>query len=148
MAYTFKKLNIFAEKNVSSFCKSYSHFFFSKTTCDLDIVLTGTVNILTTNELVKLTMLWTTGPSSYILLFSKVFTVLALFSLGAWANIVDPDQTPQKMVSNIAALLATLPTVCTFINRHLMYLFQCKMQQRKEVRCTDEVYTIIPNQTV
>ena len=31
----------------------YSHFF-SKNTCELDIVLTRTVNILTTNELVKL----------------------------------------------------------------------------------------------
>ena len=43
--------NIFAEKNVSSFCisKSYSHFF-SKNTCELDILLTRTVNILTTNE--------------------------------------------------------------------------------------------------
>ena len=57
--------NIFAEKNVSSFvssfciCKSYLHFF-SKNTCELDIVLTRTVNILATNELVKLTMLLTT----------------------------------------------------------------------------------------
>ena len=44
--------------NVSSFCicKRYSHFF-SKNTCELDIVLTRTVNILTTNELIKLTML-------------------------------------------------------------------------------------------
>ena len=32
-------------------------FFFGKTTCELDIVLTWTVKILTTNELVKLTML-------------------------------------------------------------------------------------------
>ena len=32
-------------------------FFFSKNTCELDIVLTRIVNILTTNELVKLTML-------------------------------------------------------------------------------------------
>ena len=48
---------------MSSFCicKSYSHFF-SKNTCKLDIVLTRTVKILTTNELVKLTVLWTTGP--------------------------------------------------------------------------------------
>ena len=37
-------------------------FFFSKNTCELDIVLTRTVNIFTTNELVKLTTLWTTGP--------------------------------------------------------------------------------------
>ena len=50
-------------KKVSSFCicKSYSHFF-SKSTCELEIVFTRTVNILTTYELVKLTMLWTTGP--------------------------------------------------------------------------------------
>ena len=49
--------NIFA-KNLSSFCicKSYSHFF-GKNTCELDIVLNRTVNILTTNKLVKLTML-------------------------------------------------------------------------------------------
>ena len=54
---------IFMLKNVSSFCicKSYSHFF-CKNTCELDIVLTRTVNILTTNKLVKLMMLWTTGP--------------------------------------------------------------------------------------
>ena len=56
MAYTL----IFLLKNVSSFCicKSYSHFV-SKNTCESDIVLTRTVNILTTNQLIKLTMLWT-----------------------------------------------------------------------------------------
>ena len=42
-------------------CKSYSHFF-SNNACALDIVLTRIVNILTLNELVKLTTLWTTGP--------------------------------------------------------------------------------------
>ena len=42
----------FAEK----MCKSYSHFF-SKNTCELDIVLTRTDNILTINELVKLMIL-------------------------------------------------------------------------------------------
>ena len=42
---------------MSSFCicKSYSHFF-SKNTCELDIVLTTTVKILTTKELVKLSI--------------------------------------------------------------------------------------------
>ena len=64
-------------KNVNSFCicicKSYSYFF-SKNTCELYIVLTRKVNILITNELVKLTTLWTTGPwcisfSRYYLLF-------------------------------------------------------------------------------
>ena len=33
-------------------------FFFSKNTCELDIVLTRTVNILTTNKLVKLKLLF------------------------------------------------------------------------------------------
>ena len=47
---------IFLLKNVSSFCicKSYSHFS-SKNTCELDIVFSRTVYILT--KLVKLTML-------------------------------------------------------------------------------------------
>ena len=39
-----------------------THIFFSKNTCKLDIVITRTVNILTTNKLIKLTTLWTTGP--------------------------------------------------------------------------------------
>ena len=34
-----------------------THIFFQQNTCELDIVLTRTVNILTTNELVKLMML-------------------------------------------------------------------------------------------
>ena len=46
---------------MSSFCicKSYSRFY-SKITCEFDIVLT--VDILTTNELVKLTLLWKLSP--------------------------------------------------------------------------------------
>ena len=36
--------------------------FFSKNTCELDIVLNRTVNILTTNELVKLRMVEQLGP--------------------------------------------------------------------------------------
>ena len=50
-----------------------THIFSAKNTCELDIVLTRTVNILTTNKLIKLTMLWTTGPRM--------------------ANSVDPDET-------------------------------------------------------
>ena len=46
---------------MSSFC-TLTHIFFSKNTCELDIVLTRTVNILITNEIIKLTMLWTTEP--------------------------------------------------------------------------------------
>ena len=39
-----------------------THIFFWKNTRVLDIVLTRAVNILTTNELVKLTILWKIGP--------------------------------------------------------------------------------------
>ena len=35
---------------------------FSENTCELDVVLTRIVNILTTNELTQLMMLWTTRP--------------------------------------------------------------------------------------
>ena len=60
MAY---KLIFLLKKNVSSFCicKSYSHFF-QQNTSEFDNVLTKTVNILTINKLIKLTMLWTAGP--------------------------------------------------------------------------------------
>ena len=55
MAYTLifllKKMRV-----AFAFAKA-THIFFGKNTCELDIVLTRTVNILTTNELVKLTML-------------------------------------------------------------------------------------------
>ena len=34
-----------------------AHIFFQQKICELDILLTRTVNILTTNKLVKLTML-------------------------------------------------------------------------------------------
>ena len=67
---------------MSSFCicKSYSHFF-SKNTCELIIVLTRTVNILTTNELVKLTMLWTTGPwcLGYYHIYHKYWDTLSTY---------------------------------------------------------------------
>ena len=64
---------------MSCFCirKSHSHFF-SKNICEVDR-LSRTVNILTTNELVKLTMLWITGPRAFCmkpkcLILSYVFS--------------------------------------------------------------------------
>ena len=41
--------------------KATNIFFQQKNTCELDIILTRAVNILTTNELVQLKMLWTTA---------------------------------------------------------------------------------------
>ena len=48
--------------------------FFSKNTCELDILLTRTINILTTNERVKLTMLRTTGSRCSHMIFSCEFS--------------------------------------------------------------------------
>ena len=63
--------NIFAEKMWVAFAfAKATHIFSAKKTkknCELDIVLVRTVNILTTNELVKLTMFWTTGPRFYLI---------------------------------------------------------------------------------
>ena len=56
--------------------------FFSKNTCELNTVLTRTVNILTTNKLVKLTMFEQLGPDD-------------MFKTAKWmANGIDPDQMP------------------------------------------------------
>ena len=46
---------------------------------DLDTVLTRTVNILTTNALVKLTMFWTTGPSFlFLVIYPALFVTFIL----------------------------------------------------------------------
>ena len=53
MAYT----QIFLLKKCEKLLHDDTHIFFNKSTGDLDIVLTRTIKNLTTNELVKLTML-------------------------------------------------------------------------------------------
>ena len=56
-------LKFFAEKNVSSFCSAKAtHIFSAKNIRILYIESAKTVNEMTLNELVKLTMLWITGP--------------------------------------------------------------------------------------
>ena len=60
-----KYAEIFCWKNVSSFCSAKAtHIFSAKNIRILYIESTKTVNEMTLNELVKLTMLWTTGPRS------------------------------------------------------------------------------------
>ena len=54
-------IDIFCCKNVSSFCKSYSHFC-SKNNNVFENTLATTVNEFVISKLIKLMMLWTTGP--------------------------------------------------------------------------------------
>ena len=61
-----KYAEIFCWKNVSSFCSAKAtHIFSAKNIRILCIEPAKTVNEMTLNKLVKLTMLWTTGPWSY-----------------------------------------------------------------------------------
>ena len=58
-----KYAEFFCWKNVSSFCSAKAtHIFSAKKFRILYIESVKTVNEMTLNELVKLTMLWTTGP--------------------------------------------------------------------------------------
>ena len=58
-----KYAEFFCWKNVSSFCSAKAtHIFSAKNIRILYIEVSKTVNEMTLNELVKLTMLWTTGP--------------------------------------------------------------------------------------
>ena len=68
--------NIFAEKMWVAFAfAKATHIFSCKNTSELDIILTKTGNILTTNELVKLTMLWTTGTWYFSYFSTKTYVV-------------------------------------------------------------------------
>ena len=61
-----KYAEIFCWKNVSSFCSAKAtHIFSAKNIRLLNIESAKTVNEMTLNELVKLTTLWTTGPSTF-----------------------------------------------------------------------------------
>ena len=71
-----KYAEIFCWKNVSSFCSAKAtHIYSAKNIRILYIESAKTVNEMTLNELVKLTTLWTTGPSleKYTLLLSAQF---------------------------------------------------------------------------
>ena len=61
-----KYVEIFCWKNVSSFCSAKAtHIFSAKNIIILYIESAKTVNEMILNELVKLTTLWTTGPSMW-----------------------------------------------------------------------------------
>ena len=80
-------------------------YFFCKNTCGLDIVLTRTVNSLTTNKLVKLTMLWTTEPWSFQHKHDQIGIVRNKFhycGFHRWVNagesLTNLTQSPLKVI--------------------------------------------------
>ena len=88
-----------------------THIFQQKY-CEFGIVLTRTVNILTTNELVKLTMLWTTRPcwidtSSHDVFFQYTFCIATL-----WSIVTKMFLWFRRITSNFA-YYATQENVCS-----------------------------------
>ena len=85
-------LKFFAEKMWVAFAafavQKLLTIFSAKNIRILYIESAKTVNEITLNELVKLTMLWTTGPSSLPIGVSE--------NAGWVANSVGPDQTPMS----------------------------------------------------
>ena len=74
---------------MSSFCicEPYSHFF-RKNTCELDIVLTRTVNTLTNNELVKLRRFEQLGPEFHVELDYKLRRIIGNTDFRYSSNIL------------------------------------------------------------
>ena len=100
---------------------------FQQNTCELDIVLTRTVNILATNELVKLTVLWTTGPRS-----ASYSRVLCHGPLLLWAIVIrysDPGKTFAIIVH--AALVSGRQTASVNIFRDIQAIcYLCRTKPK------------------
>ena len=118
--------------------KSYSHFF-SKYTCELDIVLTGTVDILTTYGLVKLKMLWKTWPYCK----NKIRTLFGDFWIPKdakissrrrwrfWLDCADAQADLSHCWTNMfeSAFSQVVPYFCSVKNRPRSYkTFLCSTQ--------------------
>ena len=86
-----KYAEIFCWKNVSSFCSAKAtHMFSAKNIRILYIESAKIVNEMTLNELIKLTMLWTTGPWLwYVMMTSsaKAFIRLCDFADWPWSSL-------------------------------------------------------------
>ena len=149
-----KYAEIFCWKNVSSFCSAKAtHIFSAKNIRILYIESTKTVNEMTLNELVKLTMLWTTGPwmilslctgwseSMHSALVWRLFFGLTLsvyfwyslesyqcFQVGKWASSVAAPEQLRNYFKNFTILL--------YNNQILWDLWTTKTLIR-HYRCTD-----------
>ena len=100
---------IFCWKNVSSFCSAKAtHIFSAKNIRILYIESTKAVNEMTLNELVKLTMLWTTGPRMLMFYKLHISINLQMFTdhnikrgtpkfrcktLGSWCHVLFSKQS-------------------------------------------------------
>ena len=88
-----KYAEIFCWKNVSSFCSAKAtHIFSAKNIRILYTESAKTVNEMTLNKLVKLTMLWTTGPWYFIYICSKAYCLYSL-ELPWWGSSNEYSQS-------------------------------------------------------
>ena len=120
---------------------AFTHIF-QQNTCELDVVLTKTVNILTTNELVKLMMLWTTGPS-FIALF-RFMTHRGSHSINGMGTCSEEETThsalfpslPRKGFTPKETNLLLLDGADSFVFRREMLYREKNKQIYKLYHCT------------
>ena len=94
-----KYAEIFCWKNVSSFCNAKAtHIFSAKNIRILYIESTRAVNKMTLNKLIKLMMLWTTGPWCFMFLstWSHIPRWYNGDNEGLWAMKCHMSWTPQS----------------------------------------------------
>ena len=115
----------------ASFAKA-THIFFSKNTCELDTVLTRTVSILTTNELIKLTMLWTTGPSSLGHCHWR-FNSRPVHTRSQKAYTDQPLTTICKTVSETEWILNSIHHG---LFKEIVFFYKCQISKRKKGKNT------------
>ena len=103
-----------------------THIFSEKNTSEFDIVLTRTVNILTNNELVKLKMLWTTGPCCFFPSQKSIYTYLFLHE-NMWVFI--SSACPRKgIVLNIEYPQCTFSTCMSTVSAYTIIGY-CRIYQ-------------------
>ena len=117
-------------QNLKSSGPSYSKLImslvnvFSKNTCELDI---RTVNILTTKELVKLTMLWSTAPRSahtfYSLMRHSVFSKTFYCSKDSESRWWRPRSDWRYYKGSFLLVWQMLPWILTFKTFYHVHLY-------------------------
>ena len=126
-------LKFFCWKNMSSFCSAKAtHIFSAKNIRILYIESAKTVNEMTLNELVKLTTLWTTGPS-----------ILMYFLSSKWTPKTDWRSISQALKRLEWQVKISAGSIFKYMYMYISYFFQktgfaisCKLRKIEKIsRC-------------
>ena len=119
----------FCWKNVSSFCTAKAtHIFSAKNIRILYIESAKTVNEMTLNELVKLTMLWTTGPWFSVCLFIMFILLGIHFLHNMDTNSVVSLTTMTNCIESPPNMFSWIFFIFRHKNIHYRYPFEVHQQ--------------------